>query len=196
MPIHHLHGSLDVRGENFLNDDLAEHLLPDLVFTESDYYDAIANPSAFVNHTPQSCFRTSNVLFIGTSLDDLNIRRWLYQSFRERKQQRAKYLREWHKHDYPEAEYEAELESVRHFWLRTETETIDGCTRAVPRKIVELSVRSLGVQLVWCKDYSELQSRIRELKTEGLNPQFGRPTGSDSESGKAGSPTDRSRSII
>ncbi len=175
IPIHHLHGSLDVRGENFLKTELSQCLLPDLVFRESDYYDAIANPSAFVNHTPQSYFRQFNVLFVGTSLEDQNIRRWLYQSYRERLSDRTKYLREWHKHDYKDAEYEAALESVRHFWLRPATERVGGCDRPVPRDIVELSMRNLGVQLVWCDDYSEMQNHIRELKVKGLNPNFGRP---------------------
>lgn len=40
-------------------------------------------------------FRTLDfVLFVGRSLDDLNVRRWPYTSFRERVEHRKKYLRE------------------------------------------------------------------------------------------------------
>ena len=68
----------------------AMDLWPDLVFRESEYYEAIGSPNKFVNHTPQSYFQRHNVVFIGTSLEDLNIRRWLYSSFRERVEQRDK----------------------------------------------------------------------------------------------------------
>jgi len=133
IPIYHLHGTLDARGENLFRcppasvspDDLqalTDDLLPDLVFRESEYYDTIADPASFVNHSPQSFLRRLNALFIGTSLDDLNMRRWLYNSFRERVQHRTRYLREFYWKTYPDAEYEARLESRRHFWLRTEVE--------------------------------------------------------------------------
>lgn len=82
--IYHLHGTLDARGENIVQSDshcdasefqkIDDELLPELVFRESDYYETIANPQIFVNHVPQSYFQRLNVLFVGTSLDDLNIR--------------------------------------------------------------------------------------------------------------------------
>jgi hypothetical protein len=103
----------------------------------------------------------------------LNIRRWLYKSCRERRNQRSKYLRELYMGEYKDAEYEAEVASLRHFWLRTGK--VGDCDRPVPRDLVALSMRNLGVQLVWCRDHSELQSRISELKAKGFNPHFGRP---------------------
>jgi hypothetical protein len=185
-PIYHLHGTLDARGENFLRrfsatappgevQEITHELLPDLIFRESEYYETIANPASFVNHTPQSFLRRLNALFIGTSLDDLNMRRWLYDSFRERVRHRVKYLREFYMNQYPGAEYEAELESRRHFWLRPETEKDkDGRPWRVPKKDVELVMRKLGVQLIWCKDYDDMQSCIYEVQKLGRNAEFGR----------------------
>jgi hypothetical protein len=111
ISVYRLHSVLDARGENLFRQppdsvtqrnlqSLTDDLLPDLVFCESEYYEAIANPVSFVNHTPQSFLRRLNSLFIGMSLDDLNKRRWLHDSFRERVQHRAKYLREFDWQEY------------------------------------------------------------------------------------------------
>jgi len=123
-----------------------------------------------VNHTPQSYLQRLNVLFIGTSLDDPNIRRWLYTSFRERADQRAKYLQEFYCRNYPDATYEAKLESVRHFWLRTRKEGDE----KLPIAEVESIMENLGVQVVWCDHYNGVQGCIRELAKKGRECDFGR----------------------
>lgn len=180
-PVYHLHGTLDARDENFRRTDspcvgdnlqeITDDLLPRLVFRESEYYETIAKPASFVNHTPQSYFQRLNVLFIGTSLDDLNIRRWLYSSFQERVEQRTKYLRELHWKFYKDAKSEAKLESVRHFWLRSKKEEAISCERA---KWVDLVMSELGVQVVWCDDLCDMRRCIRELRENGRVPEFGR----------------------
>ncbi len=186
IPVYHLHGTLDAREENLFRSappsvstselqQLSDELLPDLVFRESEYYETIANPTSFVNHTPQSFLRRLNGLFIGTSLDDLNMRRWLHDSFCERVQHRAKYLREFYWRQYPAAEHEARLESLRHFWLRPETEKDnDGNTWAVPMEHVQSVMSSLGVQVVWCADFGDMQQCINEVQREGSEQEFGR----------------------
>jgi hypothetical protein len=185
-PVYHLHGILDVRGENVFRvvptpvplgdlQELTDELLPDLVFRESEYYETISNPVSFINHTPQSFLRSLNALFIGTSLDDMNMRRWLHDSFRERVVHRSKYLREFYWAQYPEAEYEAKIESLRHFWLRPETETDqDGKTWVVPKHAVERVMNNLGVQVIWCTDYEDMRRCICEVQDRGHDPQFGR----------------------
>jgi hypothetical protein len=182
IPIYHLHGTLDARKENFLvvecpqekPQEIAEELLPDIVFQESEYYRSIANPSHFVNHAPQSYLQRLNVLFIGTSLDDPNIRRWLYNSFSERVQQRTKFLQESYckTYDYGDARFEAELESVRHFWLRTKKEK----KWQVLQKHLDIVMRHLGVDVIWCDDddYEDVRSCIRKLEIEGKDTAFGR----------------------
>jgi hypothetical protein len=188
-PVYHLHGMLDARCENVMRvpspcekvlrdlQEIDKGLLPSLVFRESEYYDTLASPTGFVNHIPQSYFQRLNVLFVGTSLDDLNIRRWLYTSFKERVGERTKYLREYYCRKYCDAEFEAEKESVRHFWLRSRYEKDEkGKERKISnelKELVELVMGKLGVQLVWCDSYHELRDRLRELKEEGREPDFG-----------------------
>ena len=57
-------GVLTCETENFLQNKLPPDLLPDLVFREFEYYDLIANPSAFVNHTPQSYYSDSSTFYL------------------------------------------------------------------------------------------------------------------------------------
>ncbi len=157
ISIYHLHGTLDARKENFLRrENFPSDLLPDVVFTESQYYNTIANPGSFVNHTPQSILRQHNVLFIGISLDDLNIRRWLHSSYQQRVEHRTKYLREYYRKNYAAASFQAEWDSMRHFWFRTMRE-------GLPQDEIELSMRKLGVQVIWCKDHAEARRHIRAL---------------------------------
>jgi hypothetical protein len=178
ISVYHLHGILDARAENFRRTDspydseaedfqqIADELLPHLVFRESEYFETIANPMNFINHTPLSYFQRLNVLFIGTSLEDINIRRWLYSSFQERVQERTKYLQELHFKKYDAAKFEAKKESVRHFWLRSKRETKGGKEVEISSetvKLVELVTGELGVQFVWCDDLADVQRCIREL---------------------------------
>ena len=186
LSVYHLHGVLDVRGENIFRcppqsvpvdtlQILTEDLLPDLVFRESEYYEAIANPVSFVNHTPQSFLRRLNALFIGTSLDDLNMRRWLHDSFRERVEHRANYLREFYWEKFPAAEYEARLESLRHFWLRPEAEKgMNNKNWKVPQAPVNLVMGNLGVQVVWCHDFKDMRKCIKEVQKFGYDADFDR----------------------
>lgn len=187
ISVYHLHGTLDARGENIVRTDspcsgipdgevqqVGNELLPDLVFRESEYYQTIASPQSFVNHAPLSYLQRLNVLFVGTSLDDLNIRRWLHNSFRERVEHRKRYLCEYYCREYKDAEHEAELESVRHFWIRTRTEG----QRKMPADLVELNARrTLGIQVIWCDDYAEVQTCLDDLKHNGAVPNFGRSSG-------------------
>jgi hypothetical protein len=177
-PVYHLHGFLDARRDNlFKSEESSGELLPDLVFRESEYYETIANPASFVNHTPQSFLRRLNALFIGTALDDLNMRRWLHDSFRERVLHRTKYLREFYSNKYRDAEYEAVVTSCRHFWVRPESEEDrdkPGRRWRVPQEPVERVLSNLGVQVVWCKGYEDLQNCIHEVHKRGSVPRFGR----------------------
>lgn len=160
LSIYHLHGVLDARGEGFLQQPPAE-CGPALVFRESEYFETIANPMDFANYTAQSFFQRYNVLFIGTSLDDMNIRRWLYNSFTERRIARERYLVDLYKVPYPAAGREASYQSIRHFWLRQKEGS------AALQRDIQLVMRNLGVQIVWYDvrggDHSQAAKKIDAL---------------------------------
>jgi hypothetical protein len=155
ISIYHLHGWLDVRDRR----ELAV-APPPLVFRESEYFDTMANPNSFANYTAQSLFQRRNVLFIGTSLEDVNVRRWLYNSFEERRRHRAQLLKPRYG-DYPGAEAEAFVTSIRHFWFKRAKELPE------PRKVLQNSVadamRHLGVEVIWYEEHSEIADYLRAL---------------------------------
>jgi len=69
---------------------------------------------------------------------------------------------------YEDAWFEAEYESVRHFWLRPKSEN------AEVQKYVDRIMQGLGVQVVWCADLPDMRCSIRELKEKGCVCNFGR----------------------
>ncbi len=159
IPVFHLHGYLDARMnvEDVENGDYAFGL----VFKESEYFHTFSDPASFANYTPLSILQRHNVLIIGTALDDVNIRRWLYQSAAERRAHRTAELRFLHSRDYDAADMEAELDSVRHFWLRAECELPE--PREEIKSHLERSVRELGTEIIWYPDFSSLAASIAKL---------------------------------
>jgi hypothetical protein len=164
LSIFHLHGSLDVRGEGFLDEPPARYG-PPLVFRESEYFQTIANPTDFANYTAQSFFQRYNVLFIGTSMDDVNIRRWLYNSFQERWAQRTRYLIDLYEKPYEKAaaKTEAFYASIRHFWLRKREEISHQL-----KQDIELVMQHFGVQVLWYKEYPEIEGILQVLPANRL----------------------------
>ncbi len=68
IPVCHLHGTLDIRGENFKRlSRMDRDLLPDVVFRTPEYRRTIASPSSFVNLTPQSYRRNLTLVLILTN---------------------------------------------------------------------------------------------------------------------------------
>jgi hypothetical protein len=157
ISVYHLHGWLDVRDRRTL-----AVVTPPLVFRESEYFDTMANPNSFANYTAQSLFQRRNVLFIGTSMEDVNVRRWLYNSFEERLRHRAHLLKSRYG-DYPGAEAEAYAASIRHFWFKRAQDLPE------PRRVIQNSVadamRHLGVEVVWYEEHSEIADHLRTLSS-------------------------------
>ncbi len=84
LPIFHLHGLLtseDAVAEGVFRKP--RQRLPaldapsSLVFTEEQYWEVSSTPAGFANHIMQSALSTSHCLFLGLSMRDINILRWL-----------------------------------------------------------------------------------------------------------------------
>jgi hypothetical protein len=163
ISVYHLHGRLDVR-------DRREQAVvtPPLVFRESEYFDTMANPNSFANYTAQSLFQRRNVLFIGTSMEDINVRRWLYNSFGERRRHRAQFLKARYD-DYPGGEAEAYAASIRHFWFKRAKDLPE------PTQIIQTSMadamRHLGVEVIWYEEHGEIADHLRTLSSSPKTEQ-------------------------
>lgn len=134
-------------------------VLPDLVFTSSEYSQTEADPYSFRNYIPVSMLRAYNCIFVGMSMQDANIRRWLRFSFNERVKHRAAYLRSLYSRPYKGAEIEARIESVRHFWLRYLEE---GQPKGDDSSL-KYEMKAMGVAVIDCKGANAISKAIDEL---------------------------------
>ena len=76
LPIYHLHGYLRSSHEHWAPEGAQD--APDvLVFTDLQYWASAAIPSSHMNRTFSFALHDSHCIFIGTSMLDLNIWRWL-----------------------------------------------------------------------------------------------------------------------
>ncbi|MFO0611396.1 MAG: SIR2 family protein [Polyangiaceae bacterium] len=73
VPVYHVHGFLP-RARGPLSKHEAAHAL---VFTEAQYWRSFAEPTTFPNRVLMSALHDSVCVFIGLSMTDLNIARWL-----------------------------------------------------------------------------------------------------------------------
>lgn len=73
IPVYHVHGFLP-RARGPLAKHEAAHAL---VFTEAQYWKSFAEPTTFPNRVLMSALHDSVCVFIGLSMTDLNIARWL-----------------------------------------------------------------------------------------------------------------------
>jgi SIR2-like domain len=156
IPVYHLHGWLDMR-ERREGGAVRE---PPLVFRESEYFSTIASPHSFANHTSQHFFQRRRLLFIGTSLEDLNVRRWLFNAFEERRHAHLGRLRARFP-AHTAADSEAYAASIRHFWFKNASELPE--PRPLVKEFFGDTMRHLGVEVIWYETHAQVATWLREL---------------------------------
>jgi hypothetical protein len=119
MPIYHLHG--------FLGSDAAEGDADDapdvLVFTDMQYWASAAMPSSHMNRTFSFALHDSHCLFVGMSMTDLNVWRWLALRAFEIAAD-CKSQSELERAEPPAELYRRSLD--RHYWITPEDNGDDG----------------------------------------------------------------------
>ena len=108
--IYHLHG--------FLPQDPRQRAAPDqLVFTDAQYWESVASPNSFANRVMASALHDSYCLFIGLSMSDVNLMRWLGMHFGELVSSKLSQSRRqgW----TPQRLQNSIREAERHYWIRT-----------------------------------------------------------------------------
>ena len=80
LPVYHIHGYVGYREEPGEDDDPPS---PDLVLAEDDYYQAFYDPLGFGTYIAMSFLRRFPCLFIGCSMQDKNLRRFLFHLVQE-----------------------------------------------------------------------------------------------------------------
>ena len=144
LNVYHMHGFL--RFDNKADDPAKEN--DAVVLTEQDYFDVFGSPTSFFNYTFLYLLRERPCVFIGSSMQDQNIRRLLYVS----REERVRGLEnEGRKPD------DARRETLRHFAIlkRTANLRLD--------EAFEESLRRLGTSVLWVNAHPELQSRLQKV---------------------------------
>lgn len=147
IPVYHPHGFLP-RTKN-----LVWHEAPDtLVFTDAQYWASVASPLSFGNRVIANALHDSSCVFIGLSMFDVNLIRWLgirYHAVRSDK----KSEHESSGRSGPAARLRSErLALERHFWVRLPDDD--------PERLVSALLKERGVASVeidgWGKPFERL----------------------------------------
>jgi hypothetical protein len=110
VPIYHVHGFLPRRGAFAAS--YSEHRL---VFTDSEYWASGTAQASFANRTMNAALADSHCVFIGLSMTDANLLRWLALRHNEVKRD-ASYRKD--RAAEPALEGVAQKDLARHFWVR------------------------------------------------------------------------------
>ncbi|MGK5114449.1 SIR2 family protein [Geodermatophilus sp. CPCC 205506] len=144
--VYHMHGftRFDPKAA-----DPAKNAPDAVVLTEQDYYDFFGSPTSLFNYTFLYLLREWSFLFIGSSMQDENIRRLLHVSKLERVH--------GHQNERKLEPDEIRRQVQRHFAILKHS--------SVPRvdDAVEASLRPLGTSVVWINDHKELKPKLQEL---------------------------------
>ncbi len=123
IPIYHVHGYLP-RHDNAVRE------APDtLVFTDLQYWDSVASPTSFANRVVGSALHESHCVFIGMSMHDINLMRWLGNYASE--VQRDKLSEFTLRGKAPRKARRAANRALRrHYWVRTKTCDVHGLMKS------------------------------------------------------------------
>ena len=122
-----------------------------LVFTDAEYWESVANPSSFANRVMTNALQDSKCIFVGMSMTDVNLMRWLGLMFNEfMADRRAHYAYAGKSPAY--AHKMARKALGRHFWI---------CTRGDdPSRLIASHLERRGVKTVtlsgWGQPFSDL----------------------------------------
>ena len=122
IALYHLHGFLPFSKTSAWHEEA-----PDcLVFTDAQYWGLVAEPLSFPNRVMSFALHDSRCVFIGLSMTDMNILRWLATRAVEiEDDKRGQFSRRTRKDAAAEARSERQA-LRRHFWLRPEGDDVTG----------------------------------------------------------------------
>lgn len=112
---------------------------PNLVFSEEAYHSQFIDPYSWSNLIQLNTFSTNICLFVGLSLSDPNLRRLLDISWR--RNQRCK-----------------------HYIIMRKAPQKDR-TDEIATMLFEQDANSLGLNVIWCSDFSEIPSILSSIAT-------------------------------
>lgn len=142
VPFVFCHGVLPVPGQKAVAGMTA---LDKLVFSESDYLQLANNAYSWQASAFLDACSSRRVLFLGVSLSDPNMRRWLSWTHSNRLRELAIINDGYHG------------PSTFHYWLRKRPSSIE------EMRWIEASVQHFGIRLVWLDDWDQAPVTLRRM---------------------------------
>lgn len=158
--IYHLHGFIPMKPSQYphlMEDSWIDNIqLPaeSLVFSDEQYWRTVGNPSGFASRVFSGAL-SGSCLFIGLSMTDLNIIRWLAQDAIERSDDFRRMASGWS--DPTEVEYNIFEELSRHYWITPrKSEGQDMRQEPIGERVLRSTLDRRGVT---CIDIPSWESR-------------------------------------
>jgi hypothetical protein len=167
IPVYHLHGFLPRDGAVRTWRDAPDTL----VFSDDEYWATVASPLTFANRVMAQALHDSSCIFIGLSMNDVNLIRWLgtrYNAICEDVHAQRAVSGET---DADEARGRARAALLRHFWIRKDDADPHGL---VTDLLLERGVRSVPLEN-WGAPFAALLSTcFAAAKSTGARSVGGR----------------------
>jgi hypothetical protein len=147
IPTYYMHGFLRYYAKaREAEDDPAE-----CVFTEEEYFDFFNRPYSVFNYTLLYLLREYHCLFVGMSMQDLNIRRLLHYSTAEHRE----VVR-----DQPTRK------GLRHFAILKRPEDPE------MERLTDISLRRIGTRGLWIDEFDEIPERLGRIYGAGWSSVY------------------------
>lgn len=145
IPVYHIHGYLPQPG------NLARAAPDTLVFTDGQYWDSVASPASFANRVFGNALQETRCVFVGLSMHDINVMRWL--STHAAEVHRDKLAEFTGLGKTPRAARKAAGRALRrHYWIHVPSQPDDGL---VLRHLYRRGVFPVGIE-DWTKAFQRL----------------------------------------
>ena len=147
ITVYHLHGFVP-RSSSYLRG------APDtLIFTDAQYWASTANQGSFANRIMGVALQETRCVFIGLSMTDVNIMRWLGIRFMEFRSDRRSYY-ELRNSKKATAEENSRNALNRHYWICTENDD--------PTQLIASHLERRGVTTVCLQSWGEPFLKVLE----------------------------------
>lgn len=141
IPIFHLHGSISPTS---LTNSFSKDSRDSLIFLESSYNEIASSMHSWAQSTFLYSATNSKLVFIGLSMSDPNIRRWLSWT-------NQAYLSELN------SVTEGKAISLPHLWIKTKSKSIK------VQEFLDISLRHMGVKIGLIPNYESIEDILRKI---------------------------------
>lgn len=140
IPIFHLHGSLSPTTTSITENDSRDSL----IFLESSYNNIANNMYSWAQSTFLYSAQNCKMVFLGLSMSDPNIRRWLSWT-------NQKYIEELSN------KTKCRAQSLPHLWIKTKS------SNTAVQDFMDLSLRHMGVKIALIESWSNVEETLKKI---------------------------------